>query len=111
VRLGKEGAAMEMVCSIRRFNGGKWLVSYLDHDGHQVAIVPVNFWRRGKPRREIGGPPWPSMSAGLVSYGYRIHLKGSAEPFEFVDAAAAIEALCKLVDCGMLAGLARVERI
>ena len=83
---------MEMVCSIRRFNGGKWLVSYLDHDGHQVAIVPVNFWRRGKPRREIGGAvprgfePGVELVAELAARRrneeprYRVYLDTGGDP-------------------------------
>jgi hypothetical protein len=44
--------------TVRRLQGGKFLVTYLRSlDGENVvAITPVDLWRRGKRKREVGGP-------------------------------------------------------
>jgi hypothetical protein len=56
---------MHLVLTIRRFNGGQHLVTYLRTvDGrHCVCTTPVGFWRPRK-RREVGGIPWRPFRVG-----------------------------------------------
>ena len=74
---------MEMMLTIRRFNG-RFLVTYLTESGsgRQLVTVPCDLWGKGH-KREIGGAPPRHFSLEMVealAARYRVHLDLGGAP-------------------------------